>query len=79
MKALDFKGNNYLNLRTNTTITIQQLIDDLIEFRKSNKELFFNTEYMKYELFIISEFDLSIPRSLGWKWDVCKISDGLTK
>jgi nucleoside-diphosphate-sugar epimerase len=79
VKTLDLKGDNYLNLRTNTTISIRQLITNLMEFRQSNKELFFNAEYMKYELFKIEEFDLTIPTSLGWKWDICGIADGLAR
>jgi len=79
VKILNLKGHYYLNLRTNTTISIRQLISFLMLFRDSNKELFFNAEYMKYETFKIEEFDLSIPISLGWEWDINEVIDGLAK
>jgi nucleoside-diphosphate-sugar epimerase len=76
---LNLKGHCYLNLRTNTTISIRQLISFLMLFRGSNKKLFFNAEYMKYEIFKIEEFDLSTPISLGWEWNINEIIDGLAK
>jgi len=79
VNALDFKGVSYLNLRSNTTISIRQLIESLIDFRKSDKEVFFNAEYMKYELFKIQEFDLSKPISLGWQWEICDMAEGLAR
>ena len=79
LNALDFKSVNYLNVRSDITISIRQLIESLILFRESNKEVFFNAEYMKYELFKIRDFDLSQPLSLGWQWEICDLLQGLTR
>jgi UDP-glucose 4-epimerase len=79
VKILNLKGHSYLNLRTNNSISIRQLISSLILYRDSNKKLFFNAEYMKYEIFKIEEFDLSTPTSLGWEWSINEIIEGLAK
>lgn len=76
-RNLSFSGKQYFNLRSNITITISDLVKELIDFSKKQVNVVFDPSYMKYELFKISNFDLNFPIQYGWKPEIRSIRDGL--
>lgn len=69
--------NHYFNLRSENTLTIAQLTNDLLAFSKKECEIIFQPEYMKFEKFQIEEFDMSTPLAHGWRAKFNDIKDGL--
>jgi len=77
IKQLDFKWQNYLNLRSEILITIWELTSELIEISWKNLKEKYLTEYMKYEKMQINNFDISTPVSKWYKANIKTIKEGL--
>jgi len=77
IKNMYFTGKQYFNIRSNITINITELTCELLKYTQSNKEIKYKREYMKYEIFKISEFDMTFPVKLGWVQKIKNIAQGL--
>lgn len=76
---LAFSGQCFFNLRSDITITIAQLAKILIEFSGREINITFDPSYMSYELFRITNFDLTVPAHYGWNPKVQTIQAGLLR
>ena len=77
MRNLDRGGVSHFNLRSEITITIRQLVAELLAFRGSHKPVTYSAEYMALERFQVPEFDMAAPKSAGWEARVTSIPEGL--
>jgi len=77
VRNLLLSGQHFFNLRSEITITIGELARLLTEFAGRQVKVRFDHSYMVYELFRITDFDLSLPVEFGWKPKITKIEDGL--
>lgn len=77
IKNLYFTGKQYFNIRSNITINIAELTRELLKYTQANKKIKYRREYMKYEIFKISEFDMTLPVKLGWAQKINSITQGL--
>lgn len=75
---LNVTGRHYFNLRSNITISIGELARELLQYARSNKEIVYKKEYMKYEVSKISEFDMTVPVKRGWAQKITSIIQGLS-
>lgn len=75
---LGLTGPHWLNLRSDMTITIAQLVRDLIAFTGARVDVRYDPSYMSLERAIIRDFDVSVPRAFGWAPKVRTIAEGLT-
>ena len=78
IKLLKYNGKHYFNLRSNLTVTIKELSEQLLLFRNSDKKTIFRPEYMKYEVFKIQNFDLTDAERCGWSYKVDDLQIGLS-
>jgi UDP-glucose 4-epimerase len=77
LSNLDVVGRSWINVRSEITITIRQLVDELVRFSGKQVEIHFNPDYMRYEQFQIRNFDLGPAEQNGWRPVVESIADGL--
>lgn len=77
LRNLEFAGVHHFNLRSEVTISIRQLVTELLAFRGFEKPVIYAAEYMSLERFRIPEFDMSLPRRAGWEATVGSIHEGL--
>lgn len=76
-RNLNLEGHHYFNLRSNITITIGQLAQDLSRYMKRDVTFRFLSSFMALETFQIQNFDLSIPTEYGWSFRCKSITEGL--
>ena len=77
MKNLDRVGVSHFNVRSEITITIRQLVAELLAFRGSQKPVTYSAEYMALERFRVPEFDMAAPQSAGWEARITSMGEGL--
>jgi len=75
---LGFEGWQYFNLRSNNTISIKLLVEELLEYRNKPMTIQFKPEFLKYEILKIRNFDISVPLSKGFKASVSSVKAGLS-
>jgi UDP-glucose 4-epimerase len=76
-RILELSGKNFFNVRSEITLSIQQLANALIEFRCKEMSIKYLPEFLKYELFQITNFEVDIPRRFGFDVEVGSIAQGL--
>jgi len=75
---VDNFSRGFYNIRSENTISIKELIEKLILFKKKNNlEVKFQAEYMIYEKIKIYEFKTSNVSSRGWRPSINCINKGL--
>ena len=77
IRNLFFEKVHYFNLRSNITISIKELVDELLKFRDKTMQIKYLKEYLKFEKIHIQDFDMTIPEKFGWKCEINSIQDGL--
>ena len=79
VQNMSWEGHLYFNLRSNITITIEELAKQLLQMCGKDMPIRFRHEYMRYELLRITNFDLSLPVAYGWEPTTQTIADGLKR
>lgn len=74
---IGLEGRHYFNLRSDNTITIDELARELAIFMKRNVTFKFDSSFMKLETFRIQDFDLTTETSRGWAPRFQSIAAGL--
>ena len=74
---ISINGRRYFNLRSDNTITIKQLVQDLLRSRLKSMPVKYLPVYLKYELFTIRNFDIDIPIRNKFEITVNSIIQGL--
>ena len=77
IRALAFEGTHHLNLRSDLTLTIDELVVELVRFTGAKVTIEHDPSYMRFESFRIRQFDMTVPRELGWRTTVGSIAEGL--
>ncbi|MHB8618292.1 MAG: NAD-dependent epimerase/dehydratase family protein [Chloroflexota bacterium] len=77
-RNLSLTGTHYFNIRSDITITIRELVNELLLFKGRSLPTSFQPRFMRYEAFHIRDFDLSLPQSYGWQPSVKSIGEGLS-
>lgn len=70
-------SNTFINLRSNNTLSINELVEDLLAFYNKKMEIKYDSSYMSYENFEIRNFDLDHPSLKSWKPKINTIVEGL--
>lgn len=76
-KMIRVDGIHYFNLRSNLTITIAILAQQLAKALGKSVRFQFDSSYMKYETFQIINFDLAPAIKFGWNAEIHNLASGL--
>jgi nucleoside-diphosphate-sugar epimerase len=76
-RNLEGRGRRWLNLRSDCTLAIGRLADELCRIRGRRRPLRYRPEFQHHELFTIKNFDLAPPAAAGWTPRIHDISRGL--
>jgi len=74
---LGFRGQHFINLRSELTLSIQELATTLMELRGEPRELRYRPEFMRHELFELPMFDLEPAERAGWAPRIHRLAEGL--
>jgi nucleoside-diphosphate-sugar epimerase len=75
---VDNFSSGFYNIRSDNTISISKLVEELIIFKKKmNLKIRFQSEYMVYEKIKIYEFEINNAHSRGWRPTINSICKGL--
>jgi len=77
VRNLNLENRHYFNLRSDITITISQLAQNLSIYMKRDVSFRFVSSFMALETFQIQDFDLAIPTEYGWSPRFQSIAEGL--
>ncbi len=67
----------FFNLRSEIEVSIAELAQSLLNFRKTKRAIKFLPEFLKYEMQRVSLFDIKDSLKLGWQAKVITIEQGL--
>lgn len=70
-------GQSYFNLRSDNTINIKKLVQELLKSQNKSLPVTYLPAYLKYELFTIRNFDIDIPIRNKFEITVNSIIHGL--
>lgn len=77
IKNIKFEGKMYMNLRSKITITISNLVKELMRYKKKDMSIVYQREFMQYEKFKIRDFDMGPAEKFGWMPKYDSIANGL--
>jgi UDP-glucose 4-epimerase len=76
---LDSRGTHYLNLRSELSLSIGDLAQQLVALRDPLRALRFRKDFMRHELFKLPDFDSSPAAEQGWAPRIHSLAEGLSR
>jgi UDP-glucose 4-epimerase len=77
IRSLDSEDSSFTHLRSGLFLTIKDLALQLLTLLKSEKEIRFSPQYLRYEPFPISNFPMESALQRGWEPQVSSLKEGL--
>lgn len=77
-RVIDAPVKGWFNLRSQITLRIGELAQELMRLRGVTRRVVFSPRFMEYEGRAFAEFDISTVAALGWRPKVLSIVEGLS-